>query len=135
MSRLLQLSRRNPGAAAAALDEARALRTWLYACLTDPDDRPAFDAVARAAEAAARTMVFRRDADGRGRWWPDLAAGLRLPVHVVAWSAAELLADPRRLTVRVCPNERCGWLFLDESGLRRWCSLGTCGRPAACRSA
>ncbi|MEW2374502.1 BTAD domain-containing putative transcriptional regulator [Micromonospora sp. NPDC047812] len=138
VSRLLVLARRNPGEAAAALDEARALRARLYACLTDPDDRHAFDAVARAAEAATGTLVLRRDTDGRGRWWTDLSAGLRLPVHAAAWSAAALLADPRRLTVRACSDERCGWLFLDESGLRRWCSLGTCGRPAAqapCRSA
>ncbi|MFC0506290.1 BTAD domain-containing putative transcriptional regulator [Micromonospora costi] len=131
VSRLIDLARRDPEAAAAELDTARALRTRLYACLTDPGDRPAFEAVARYAEAAARTLVFRRDADGRGRWWPDLSAGLRLPVHAAAWSAAELLADPRRFTIRACPDRRCGWLFLDESGMRRWCSLATCGRPAA----
>ncbi|MGS2614856.1 BTAD domain-containing putative transcriptional regulator [Micromonospora sp. LZ34] len=138
VGRLLDLAGRSPDEAAATLDEARALRTRLYACLTDPADRGAFDAVARSAEAAAKTMVLRRDPDGRGRWWPDLSAGLRLPVHAAAWSAAALLADPRRLTVRACPDARCGWLFLDESGLRRWCSLATCGRSAAqapCRSA
>ncbi|MGC5019162.1 BTAD domain-containing putative transcriptional regulator [Micromonospora sp. DT47] len=138
VSRLIHLAERDPAQATAALDEARALRARLYACLTDPTDRRAFDDVARYAEDAAKVLVFRRDADGRGRWCPDLAAGLRLPVHAAAWSAAELLADPRRLTVRVCPDERCGWLFLDESGLRRWCSLATCGRSpgdAPCRSA
>ncbi|MFD2766630.1 AfsR/SARP family transcriptional regulator [Micromonospora eburnea] len=138
VSRLLHLAQRSPDEADDALTAARALRAELYACLVDPDDRRAFDAVARYAEAAARTLVFRRDVDGRGRWWPDLAAGLRLPVHAAAWSAAQLLADPRRLTVRTCPGERCGWLFLDETGLRRWCSLGTCGSREAgtpCRSA
>ncbi|MFD0428560.1 CGNR zinc finger domain-containing protein [Streptomyces zhihengii] len=25
------------------------------------------------------------------------------------------------------PRGGCGWLFLDESGRRRWCSLRTCG--------
>ncbi|MFH9585335.1 CGNR zinc finger domain-containing protein [Streptomyces luteogriseus] len=33
----------------------------------------------------------------------------------------------RRFTVRRCPGQDCGWLFLDESGRRRWCSLVTCG--------
>ncbi|MEH0843950.1 BTAD domain-containing putative transcriptional regulator [Micromonospora sp. CPCC 205711] len=138
VSRLLELARRDPVRAAAALDEARALRARLYACLTDPQDHRTFDAVARYAEDAAATMRFRREADGRGRWRPDLVAGLRLPVHAAAWSGAELLADPRRLTIRVCPDPRCGWLFLDETGIRRWCSLATCGRPEAtapCRSA
>ncbi|MGW5670451.1 BTAD domain-containing putative transcriptional regulator [Micromonospora sp. NPDC003776] len=138
VSRLLHLARRDPAAADGVLAETRALRAALYACLVDPENRPAFDTVARYAEAAAGTMVFRREADGRGRWWPELYAGLRLPLHAAAWSAAQLLADPRRLTVRACPDERCGWLFLDETGLRRWCSLGTCGGRATglpCRSA
>ncbi|MFR9776658.1 BTAD domain-containing putative transcriptional regulator [Micromonospora sp. MS34] len=138
ISRLLHLARHDPAGAEAVLAETRALRAALYACLVDPENRPAFDTVARYAEAAARTLVFRREVDGRGRWWPDLSAGLRLPLHAAAWSAAQLLADPRRLTVRTCPGERCGWLFLDETGLRRWCSLGTCGSREAgvpCRSA
>jgi SARP family transcriptional regulator, regulator of embCAB operon len=128
VNRVIELDRRSPDEAARVLDEARSLRTSLYACLTHADDRRAFDAVARCAEAAAKVQVFGRDADGRGRWQPNLAAGLRLPVHAAAWSAANLLADPRRLTIRVCPNERCGWLFLDETGMRRWCSLATCGQ-------
>ncbi|MCW3841642.1 ABATE domain-containing protein [Micromonospora yasonensis] len=138
VGRLLHLARRDPAGADAVLAETRALRAALYACLVDPADRPAFDTVARYAEAAARTLVFRREVDGRGRWWPDLSAGLRLPLHAAAWCAAQLLADPRRFTVRACPDERCGWLFLDDTGLRRWCSLGTCGSRNAglpCRSA
>ncbi|MGC1212508.1 MAG: BTAD domain-containing putative transcriptional regulator [Micromonospora sp.] len=131
VSRLSELARRDPGQASTLLDEARTLRARLYACLTDPNDRSAFDAVARCAEAAAKVLVFRHGADGRGRWWPDLAAGLRVPVHAAAWSAADLLADARRLTVRACPHRDCGWLFLDESGMRRWCSLGTCGGSEA----
>lgn len=128
VNRLLDLARDHPEQAETALTEARTLRGHLYACLTDPGNRPAFDAVARAAEAAAQAMVFGRDGDGRGRWRADLSAGLRLPVHAAAWSAAELLSDPRRLTVRTCSNPRCGWLFLDEGSLRRWCSLATCGQ-------
>jgi DNA-binding SARP family transcriptional activator len=128
VSRLLHLARRDPGQAEAVLAEARGLRHALYGCLTEPDDRHAFEVVARYAEAAAKELVFRRESDGRGRWGQELGSGLRVPLHAVAWSAAQLLADPRRLTLRVCPDERCGWLFLDESGLRRWCSLGTCGR-------
>ncbi|WP_199781677.1 CGNR zinc finger domain-containing protein, partial [Streptomyces sp. HCCB10043] len=42
--------------------------------------------------------------------------------------AADLLAAPRRLTVRACPGKGCGWLFLDTAGRRRWCSLGVCGQ-------
>jgi DNA-binding SARP family transcriptional activator/predicted RNA-binding Zn ribbon-like protein len=127
VARLREQALRQPAEAAAVLDEARRLRTDLYACLTDPQDGRAFKAVAAAVEDAARLSVFTRGEDGLGRWQPSPSAGLRLPVCAVARSAGELLADPRRFTVRGCPSRDCGWLFLDESGRRRWCSLATCG--------
>ncbi|MFJ4819795.1 BTAD domain-containing putative transcriptional regulator [Streptomyces sp. NPDC088801] len=124
---LRQQARRRPDEAAAALDEARRFRTDLYACLTDPQDGRAFKAVAGVVEQAAGLSVFTRGEDGLGRWQPSPSAGLRLPLYAVARAAGELLAEPRRFTVRGCPGRDCGWLFLDESGRRRWCSLGTCG--------
>jgi hypothetical protein len=126
VSRLLTLARRDPEEAEQTLAQARSLRAHLYTCLTGKDDREAFNAVARAAEAAAKVLEFTRDDTGAGRWRPGLAAGLRLPLHAAAWSAAELLADPRRLTVRSCADSHCRWLFLDEGSMRRWCSLVTC---------
>ncbi|WP_435854286.1 CGNR zinc finger domain-containing protein [Streptomyces parvus] len=60
-------------------------------------------------------------------WNLHLEAGLRLPLYAVAQRAADLLADPRRLTARACPWKGCGWLFLDTAGQRRWCSPGVCG--------
>ena len=46
----------------------------------------------------------------------------------VAVDAMALLADPARLArVHRCPGPACGWLFLDTSGRRRWCSMSTCG--------
>ncbi|MEU0370966.1 BTAD domain-containing putative transcriptional regulator [Streptomyces sp. NPDC006283] len=128
---LLKQARRRPDEAAAALDEARAFRTRLYACLTDPDDVRAFKAVAGVAEDAAKVSVFVRGEDGLGRWRLSPSAGLRLPVLAVARSAAEVLGGPARFTIRVCPGENCGWVFADESGRRRWCSLGTCGKETS----
>jgi DNA-binding SARP family transcriptional activator/predicted RNA-binding Zn ribbon-like protein len=118
---------RHPDVAATALAEVRQFRTNLYACLTDPDDARAFTVVAGTVEDAARHSVFTRGEDGLGRWQPSPSSGLRLPLCAVARSAGELLAEPRRFTVRSCPSEDCGWLFLDASGRRRWCSLATCG--------
>ncbi|MFD0591622.1 ABATE domain-containing protein [Catellatospora coxensis] len=125
VSRLLTLADRDPVEAGQTLAEAWTLRSHVYACLRGHADNAAFDAVARAAEAAAKTLEYTRDETGGGRWRPSLAAGLRLPLHAAAWSAAELLADPR-LTVRSCTQSHCRWLFLDEAGMRRWCSLVTC---------
>ncbi|RZU51800.1 DNA-binding SARP family transcriptional activator [Krasilnikovia cinnamomea] len=127
VTRLLTAARRDPVHAADVLAEARDLRAHLYACLTDERDAAAFKAVADAAESAGRSATFARGEDGLGRWRVSPSAGLRLPVRAAALSAAHLLADPRRFTVRACPGEHCGWLFLDEQGQRRWCSVGTCG--------
>jgi predicted RNA-binding Zn ribbon-like protein len=42
--------------------------------------------------------------------------------------AVELLRDPARLArLHRCPGRDCGWIFLDTSGRRRWCSMQTCG--------
>ncbi|PLW72867.1 SARP family transcriptional regulator, partial [Streptomyces sp. DJ] len=76
-----------------------------------------------AAAEAAGASVFVRGEDGLGRWRLSPAAGLRLPALAVARSAAELLADPRRFTVRRCPGEDCGWLFLDRIGQARFRSV------------
>lgn len=48
--------------------------------------------------------------------------------YAVVTDAVALLADPRRLArVSRCPGRDCGWLFLNTSGRRRWCSMTTCG--------
>ena len=53
----------------------------------------------------------------------------------VLWSGADLLTGPRRARVRRCANDRCLWLFLDDSksGNRRWCSMSACGNRAKAR--
>lgn len=47
----------------------------------------------------------------------------------IAYSTAELLTSPLRKRIKICPGDRCGWLFLDNSpnNRRRWCSMTTCG--------
>jgi SARP family transcriptional regulator, regulator of embCAB operon len=130
VTRLIRQAQGRPGEAATVLDEARELRAHLYTCLTNPDDDRAFAVVARFVEAAAKLSVFGRDSAGLGRWSLSPAAGLRLPVHAAARAAADLLTDPRRFTVRACPGPHCGWLFLDQSGLRKYCSAVTCGKES-----
>jgi SARP family transcriptional regulator, regulator of embCAB operon len=130
VARLRGRAEDDPAAAAAVLADARELRAQLYAGLTQPDDSAAFHAVATYAEAAARQTTFRLGEDRLGRWSVSPAAGLRLPVLAVARSAADLLADPRRFTVRACPAPGCGWLFLDETGQRRYCSAAMCDGKA-----
>ncbi|MET8546481.1 BTAD domain-containing putative transcriptional regulator [Kitasatospora sp. NPDC004799] len=124
---LLRRAAERPEEAAAVLADARAFRAALYGCLTDPQDGAAFGAVAAVVQEAARAAVLTRGEDGLAHWRLPPAAGQRLPLYAAARAAGELLADPRRFTIRRCPSSGCGWLFLDASGRRRWCSLATCG--------
>ena len=58
--------------------------------------------------------------------WP--AQDARRIRWAVAADAIALLRDPDRLgRVSQCPGRDCGWLFLNLSGRRRWCSMSTCG--------
>jgi len=52
---------------------------------------------------------------------------LRRHAHIDG-DAIALLQDLSRLNrVSRCPGRGCGWLFLNTSGRRRWCSMSTCG--------
>jgi predicted RNA-binding Zn ribbon-like protein len=105
-----------------------------------------FAAVARDLKPAAA------DLDRvRGDFAEATAAG-RLAAHDGAWQLSWPAGEPRRLRfavaadavgllgsaervgrVKRCPGRGCGWLFLDQSGRRRWCSMQTCGSRAKMR--
>jgi predicted RNA-binding Zn ribbon-like protein len=54
--------------------------------------------------------------------------------YAVAADAVALLRDPETLArLQQCPGRNCGWLFLNASGRRRWCSMDTCGSRAKMR--
>ena len=76
-----------------------------------------------AAATAAR--LTERDDAWTLDWPADDPRRVRFAVIV---DAIALLGDAERLArVRQCPGRDCGWLFLDTSGRRRWCSMSTCG--------
>lgn len=82
-------------------------------------------------QAAAASHLTQRD----GRWQLDWPAGdARRVRFAAAASAIDLLRDHARLSrVRMCPGSNCGWLFLDTSGRRQWCSMEVCGSRAKMR--
>jgi len=50
--------------------------------------------------------------------------------------AVSLLGDVNEIgRVKMCPSDKCGWLFLDESKNRRrqWCAMDLCGNRAKAR--
>jgi predicted RNA-binding Zn ribbon-like protein len=130
-------SERHPEEAAAIFDDAIAIREAIYriffamAAERTPDARDVA-AVNRAIGGAPARRVLARADKGFG-WRVDRegfsAAGLLAPV---LWSAGDLMVGPDAARLRYCSNDKCLWLFLDDSknGSRRWCSMQACGNRA-----
>jgi predicted RNA-binding Zn ribbon-like protein len=112
---------------AAAHDLRRALRA-IFAAVAhgEPPPRRALDLLTATHAAAAAAGRLVRGDDAWTLEWP--ARDPRRVRFAVAVDAIALLGDLQRLArVRLCPGRDCGWLFLDASGRRRWCSMSTCG--------
>lgn len=108
----------------AALGQLRALRKALYyAAIADGPLEPVHDFVARAV---ARAEYHRDGATQR------LQAPMSPTVLVdrVALDVHHLLEDYGTAAVGLCASEACGWVFLDPSHRRRWCSMAICGNRA-----
>jgi predicted RNA-binding Zn ribbon-like protein len=72
----------------------------------------------------------------RGTWTlrdPDHAEA---PLWWLAWEAAQLWTSADIDALRRCANDRCLWLFLDQSRRhnRRWCDMLVCGSRAKSRA-
>jgi predicted RNA-binding Zn ribbon-like protein len=126
-----------PAEAAAVYQDAIRIREALYRILfaitSNETPAPADLRVLNAAleDAPARASLI---ASGDSFGWrvaipPPSAASMLAPV---VWSAGDLLVAANRGRVRHCANERCLWLFIDDSknGSRRWCSMQSCGNRA-----
>ncbi len=50
----------------------------------------------------------------------------------VLWSAGDLLTGAEAQRLRLCNNDKCLYLFVDNSrsGARRWCDMKACGNRA-----
>lgn len=80
--------------------------------------------------APARTQLVKHE--GAYLWRANLKPQLPDLLAPILWTAGDMLAEPRRDRVRLCANEKCVWLFLDDSksGTRRWCDMKACGNRA-----
>ena len=122
------------GEMAAALDLRSALHLVFAAVAHGelPADADLATIAAAHAQGAAAGGLAPGPAGAWGLDWP--AAEPRRVRFAVAADAVALLGDGARLDrVRHCPGHDCGWLFLDTSGRRRWCSMATCGSRAKMR--
>ena len=129
----LERAEDDPDGAARQLRRARALRRSLYEACTDPTGETAWTAVAAEARAAARKAVLRRDEAPGRRWSISPEAGLERPVLELAREGGDLLATADLRHVHACPGTGCGWLFVDPSRRRRWCTMEVCGNRAKAR--
>jgi predicted RNA-binding Zn ribbon-like protein len=129
--RLDLLSRDAAPSSAAELRRARALRDAVY-CLFSSISRHQEPArkdlnllMSNYIEAVKHASLLAREDVYKPDW---LTRDPRTTRYAVATDAIALLQDPSRLKrVSRCPGRDCGWLFLNTSGRRRWCSMSTCG--------
>ena len=139
---LQQRAAHRPAQAQAVLARAQTLREAVYRLLAvtahghgaDPADLALINAELPLSLAHARLAP--RGA-GYSLAWPAEPEALDGLLWPVAYSAAELLADPDLLArVGECADDRgCGYLFLDltKNRSRRWCDMKDCGNRAKAR--
>lgn len=120
-----------PRPATTVLRSTLRFRTDLYKALT----LGAETAVA-GVDRTLRGTAGRRRLDGvtsGAAEWSFGETGLELPMLAFAWSAYGLLDSGLGRQVDACPGPGCGWLFLDRTGRRRWCSMRWCGNRSKAR--
>src|SRR5487761_434628 len=134
---LRQWAQPNARAAAALFDDAIAARETIYRLFSAIADNgspaaPDIETLNGLLERApGRVAVTVATTGNRWRLPPTVPAVASLLAPVL-WSAGDLLAGERLPRVRLCANEKCRWLFLDDSkgGTRRWCAMRACGNRA-----
>ncbi len=133
-------ARRHPVATSRVLARALAARRTIHSLFTSrargetpaPADVRRFDELLREALGHLRVAP---GAEGYAWSWREEARDLARVLWPVIWSAARELTSSESRWVRSCANERCGWLFIDESRNRnrRWCDMRDCGSRAKAR--
>jgi len=132
VARLRRRAARSPIEADRALAEARRFRADLYAVALAPAPGPGWRRVAGTITRAVQASEFVLG-EGHAVWRMPERADLDLALLNVARTAEDLLASEDLAAVRACPGAGCGWLFLDRTGRRRWCTMAVCGNRSKVR--
>lgn len=129
--------RAHPEEALAALRRSVAIREAIHGAFVEvaagrrPDARALAPLNAALAEAPGRIALQPSD-DGLAWTLPAMQTSVPALLASVLWSAGDLMMSGRLDRVRRCANDKCQWLFLDDSrgGTRRWCTMSSCGNRA-----
>lgn len=113
--------------------EARRLRESIRSLVDSARQAAPCPVLARRtvnAAAAVAPPVPALAADARLHWHAD--DPVLATLSLVARDALDLVSSPLLARVRQCAGTGCGAVFIDSSrpGVRRWCSMGTCGNRA-----
>jgi predicted RNA-binding Zn ribbon-like protein len=130
-------SGKHPRRVTEIFSSAIALRELIYrifhalASGATADDADLQDLNRELGDAPSRISI-RSAGDSFGWAIEESKPSANLILAAVLWSAGDLLAGPQLSKLRECSNEKCLWLFIDESknGTRRWCSMSACGNRA-----
>jgi predicted RNA-binding Zn ribbon-like protein len=138
--RLLVEAGTHPVETKAVLEHALALREAVYSIFVamtmgkEPEQKD----LELLNNELARTFAFSRilpSGEGYVWSWVDEEMALDRMLWPVVRDAADLLTSSESSRVGKCADEKCGWLFLDNSRnrSRRWCSMKDCGNRAKAR--
>jgi predicted RNA-binding Zn ribbon-like protein len=108
----------------AALGRVRSLRSALFHAVTS--DAPLSDVHAHVARAVSRAHY-----DGSGRLQVPYSPSVI--TDRCALAAHRLLEEYGPGAVGLCASAACGWVFLDPTHRRRWCTMAVCGNRAKAR--
>ncbi len=118
---------------AAALDLREALyRIFSAATLGTPPAAGDIETLNQALSGTPPRTRLRHTPGGYAWEVTELKPTVANLLAPVLWSAGDLLGSARLARVRRCANDKCLYLFADDSrnGTRRWCSMSTCGNRA-----
>jgi predicted RNA-binding Zn ribbon-like protein len=114
--------------------EAMALRELIYGIFyqlgknqaVDPVRLQAFNETAKLYLPHIQLRQHENHFEEAWHWEAGSIYQITAPVVKTAY---DLLLSDKLHRVRECSSNHCGWLFLDTSknGMRRWCSMKTCG--------
>lgn len=137
---LMAAGERSPNEAQNVLARAVELRGVIYRIFSavsagrtpPPND---IDELNVVLNDAARWLRVDAQPDGGFGWALAKSGQLDEVLWPVAWSAAQLLVSDLLERVHECNNDRCTWMFIDETRnhSRRWCSMEGCGNRMKAR--